>query len=262
MAKNNETKHEAAQPFSCTDCGVLNCETRRSMYPQDCLTAALDPELDAAVGELYREEENRKISVVSAEIESAFYGRYTRVEEIMEFARRMGYRRIGIAVCAGLIEEGRIFARILRRHGFEAVGVVCKVGSKNKADLGVPKKYRTTGEVMCNPILQAKLLAGEKTDLNVVVGLCVGHDSLFYKYSEAVTTTLVTKDRVLAHNPAAALYQAGSYYRRLMEREPQENAPQESVPRKSEPRENEPQTAAARQKEGPQRAAAVRREGK
>ena len=71
---------------------------------------------------------------------------------------------------------------------------------------------------MCNPILQAKLLNEAKTDLNLVVGLCVGHDSLFYKYSEALTTTVVTKDRVLGHNPAAALYTAESYYKRLREK--------------------------------------------
>ena len=51
---------------------------------------------------------------------------------------------------------------------------------------------------------------------NVVVGLCVGHDSLFYKYTHTLTTTLVTKDRVLAHNPVGALYQTKAYYKKLM----------------------------------------------
>ena len=51
------------------------------------------------------------------------------------------------------------------------------------------------------------------TELNVVVGLCVGHDSLFYKYSNALCTTAVTKDRVLGHNPVAALYTAETYYK-------------------------------------------------
>jgi uncharacterized metal-binding protein len=67
---------------------------------------------------------------------------------------------------------------------------------------------------MCNPILQARLLNRAKTDLNVVIGLCVGHDSLFYRYSEAYVTTLVTKDRVTGHNPAAALYTSHSYYKK------------------------------------------------
>jgi uncharacterized metal-binding protein len=69
---------------------------------------------------------------------------------------------------------------------------------------------------MCNPILQAKTLNEEHTELNVVIGLCVGHDSLFYKYSEAPVTTLVVKDRVLGHNPVAALYQTKAYYSRLL----------------------------------------------
>ena len=70
---------------------------------------------------------------------------------------------------------------------------------------------------MCNPILQAKMLNKVKTDLNVVVGLCVGHDSLFYKHSDAIVTTAVTNDRVLGHNPVAALYTADTYYSKLQD---------------------------------------------
>ena len=44
------------------------------------------------------------------------------------------------------------------------------------------------------------------------MGLCVGHDSLFYKYAEGLNTTLVAKDRFLGNNPAASLYTADSYY--------------------------------------------------
>ncbi len=68
---------------------------------------------------------------------------------------------------------------------------------------------------MCNPVMQAKILNKEKTDMNIVMGLCVGNDSLFYKYSEALVTTLVAKDRVMGHNPAAALYTSESYYGKL-----------------------------------------------
>ena len=74
-------------------------------------------------------------------------------------------------------------------------------------------------EALCNPVLQARLLNKEKTDLNVIIGLCVGHDSLFIKYSKAPVTTLITKDRVLGHNPAAALYTSGFYYKRLLQEE-------------------------------------------
>jgi uncharacterized metal-binding protein len=137
----------------------------------------------------------------------------------MEFSRRMGFHKIGIATCVGLIEESRILARILRKNGFEVYGAVCKIGSFLKADVGVSQDDMTrTGAVMCNPIMQAEVLNQAGTDFNVVMGLCVGHDSLFYKYSEALVTTLVAKDRVLAHNPVGALYQAKAYYRNKLDK--------------------------------------------
>ena len=170
------------------------------------------------IKKLYLEdEENNKVSVISAEIEAEFYCRYTRVEEIIEFSKRMGFHKIGIATCIGLIEESRIFAQILRKNGFEPYAALCKAGAFNKTDIGVRKEYTTqVGNALCNPIMQAKLLEKAGTDFNVVVGLCVGHDSLFYKYTHTLTTTLVTKDRVLAHNPVGALYQTKAYYKKLM----------------------------------------------
>ena len=205
---------------SCVDCGVLNCQTMDKEYPEFCLTAELSEETIKKVRSLYEDEENRKVSIISAQIENEFYLRYTRVEETVEFAKRMGYKKIGIATCVGLIEESRILARILRKNGFEVYGAVCKIGSFLKTGVGVAEEDITrTGAVMCNPVMQAEVLNQAKTDLNVVMGLCVGHDSLFYKYSDALVTTLVAKDRVLAHNPAGALYQAKTYYKKLLEEE-------------------------------------------
>ena len=85
-----------------------------------------------------------------------------------------------------------------------------------KSSVGIPQECETIGAAMCNPILQVRLLNRAHTDLNVVIGLCVGHDSLFYKYADAYSTTLITKDRVTGHNPAAALYTANSYYRKKL----------------------------------------------
>ena len=210
------------EDFSCVDCGVKICEARNSEYPEFCPTAALTEEEIQKVTDLYcNDEMNQKVSVASAEIENDHYCQYTRVQEIVECAHKIGAKKIGIATCIGLLEESRIFARILRVNGFEVYGISCKVGSVDKVEIGVPACHtEVSGPVMCNPIMQAMLLNKEQTDLNVVVGLCVGHDSLFYKYAKGLTTTLVTKDRVLSHNPVAALYQARSYYRKLMQ--PQE----------------------------------------
>ena len=99
------------------------------------------------------------------------------------------------------------------------VSVVCKAGAMPKETIGIRDDQKIEigrFESMCNPVVQAAILNQEKTDFNILVGLCVGHDSLFFKYSEPLTTVLVAKDRVLGHNPAAALYTSGSYYTRML----------------------------------------------
>ena len=210
MTDNKEMKKE----LSCVDCGTQNCKYKDRNYPEFCLTTGLDKEDDDWAMEKYAEGKNHDIMVASAEVEYEGYCQWTRVQEIMEFARKTGARKIGIANCIGLINETRIFAKILRANGFEPYSVICKVAGKAKSSVGIPKECEAIGSAMCNPILQARLLNRAHTDLNVVIGLCVGHDSLFYKYSEAYVTTLVTKDRVTGNNPAAALYTAQSYYKK------------------------------------------------
>lgn len=202
--------------LSCVDCGVYNCWLEDSHYPDFCLTTNLSQEtrkraMDALTGE------DNAIAVAAAQVECEGYGRRTRVEEVIQFARKIGAKKLGIATCVGLIQEAKTLAKILRINGFEVYAAACKVGATPKVDIGIPKECEAVGVNMCNPVLQAEILNDAQTDLNLVVGLCVGHDSLFYKHSNAICTTVIAKDRVLGHNPAAALYNSGSYYKRLME---------------------------------------------
>ena len=142
----------------------------------------------------------------------------TRIVEIIEFARRMGYRRLGLAFCLGLIKEAALVEEILIGQGFEVISAVCKAGKTPKGKIGIQdqeKIYQGTEEAMCNPIFQAKLLNRGKTQFNILLGLCVGHDSLFFKYGAAPTTVLAVKDRVTGHNPLAAIYLSDSYYRKI-----------------------------------------------
>jgi len=142
----------------------------------------------------------------------------TRIVEIIEFARRMGYRRLGLAFCLGLIKEAALVEEILIGQGFEVISAICKAGKTPKGKIGIreeEKIYQGTAEAMCNPIFQAKLLNQEKTQFNILLGLCVGHDSLFFKYGAAPTTVLAVKDRVTGHNPLAAIYLSDSYYRKI-----------------------------------------------
>ena len=202
---------------TCLACTGQFCLHDAPGAPDFCPGEALSEETIQKVKALYEEEENKRVSVISAQVEADFYLKYTRVEEVIEFARRMGYRKLGIATCVGLIRESRTLAKILRKNGFTVVGAACKVGTFYKSSIGAePKNPDGPGLIMCNPIMQAELLNSWNTDLNIVMGLCVGHDSLFYKYSDALVTTLVAKDRVLAHNTVTALYQAEGYYNKLL----------------------------------------------
>ena len=206
----------ADRPLSCADCGSKGCINSTGNYPPFCTTAQLEEgELEEALA-LAEQPENRRILQTAAVVEYEGYCRLTRVEETVDFARRMGYHKIGIATCVGLLRESNALARILRANGFEVCSVACKAGMADKALLGVPEACRSIGTNMCNPILQARHLNKLGTELNIAVGLCVGHDSMFYKYSHAPVTTLVAKDRVTGHNPAAVLYQVDGYYKRLV----------------------------------------------
>lgn len=208
--------------LSCVDCAVKACKKGEAdKYPAFCLTKNMNPSLLQEALACYDEPENHNIMVNAANVESEFYGKMTRVQETVEFAKRIGAKKIGIATCMGLLEEAKIFTKILRKNGFEVFGICCKAGAVPKVQIGIDAKCENSGKTMCNPILQAKTLNAEHTDLNVAIGLCVGHDSLFYKYSNALVTTLVAKDRVTGHNPCAVLYNINSYYKDLM-KDPEE----------------------------------------
>ncbi len=206
---------------SCSDCGTLNCYRREKQFPEFCLTETISAGEQAEIVDQYRGEGmDARIARCAAEIEGAYYGKLTRAEEIIVFARRMGFRKIGLATCIGLAEEARIFTRVLDANGLQPFSVLCKAGSVDKTEIGIAEEFKiqqSCHESLCNPVLQARILEKQGTELNVIIGLCVGHDSLFMKHSAAPVTTLVTKDRILGHNPAAALYTSGFYYKRLFD---------------------------------------------
>ncbi|MBN1584029.1 MAG: DUF1847 domain-containing protein [Anaerolineae bacterium] len=206
----------------CAVCGVQACceEPGTKDFPDFCPAARGEAALREARA-AYEDKEVQKLALAAARTEADRYPLETRVEEVMSFARRIGASRLGIASCVGLIREARILQEILQLNEFEVASVCCKVGTIPKEEIGLvdaEKIHPGQFEVLCNPIAQAKLLNAAETQLNVVVGLCVGHDSLFFRHSEAPVTVLVAKDRVTGHNPAAVLYTSHSYYRRLREK--------------------------------------------
>ena len=141
-----------------------------------------------------------------------------RIVEVIEFARKMKYGRIGLAFCVGLRKEAAVVHEIFEINSFEVVSVICKAGRVTKDAINIEKHEQvdpSSKETMCNPVLQAKILNDCKTEFNVLLGLCVGHDSLFIKHTEAMCTVLAVKDRLLGHNPLIPVYEYDSYYRYL-----------------------------------------------
>ena len=137
-----------------------------------------------------------------------------RMLEIIEFARKMNYKRLGLVFCAGLAPEAGVVGQILEEYGFDVVSVLCKAGAVPKEEIGLKdeeKVHRGQHESMCNPVFQAMIVNEAKTDFNILLGLCVGHDSMYFKYAEAPTTVLAVKDRVTGHNPLACIYTFGKY---------------------------------------------------
>ena len=188
--------------YKCALCKVRACENEMNNAPSGC--PGLGEISEANEG--YLCDENYELSRVSSVV-AAQSGK-TRIEEIMEFSRQNGFKKIGLVFCTSMSAEAEIIDKIFSHNGFQTESVLCKVGSLSKELIGLEK----TKMPMCNPIAQADVLNKIETDLNVIVGLCVGHDILFTKYSKAPVTVLAVKDRVLAHNPLGAVYLANTFY--------------------------------------------------
>ena len=114
----------------------------------------------------------------------------------------MGYQHVGLAFCTDLLAESETVAKLLKRF-FRVTPVCCKVGGVMDRE-GDPMEAGR--EVHCNPVGMARVLNERQTDINIMIGLCIGCDVTFTQLSHAPVTTLFIKDRLLANNPIGAVY--------------------------------------------------------
>lgn len=207
----------------CAKCVKKYCQSEiknKAELPSFCPIKVM-PGTVKGVSKRYQREKIRNFYVKAAMTEKGCYevteareGRTLplrpRIREIAEFAKIIGAKKVGLAFCNGLSEEGARIVAILEKHGINVESVVCTCGAVDKTGHGVPAEYKIKGkdkfEASCNPLLQAELLNRAKTDFNILVGLCVGHDMLFTSNSKAPVTTLIVKDRFTGHNPVISLY--------------------------------------------------------
>lgn len=207
--------------FTCAQCAVKVCRTNElEKMPKNC------PMHDMAklekIKEDYLKPELHEFTLKAAQVECEGYCQWSRVEETIRFAKAMGYKRIGIAFCIALKKEAKVLAELFQYHGLEVSSVVCKCGAFPKESIGIPKEHKLKPEEfepICNPIAQAKLLEEDGCEFLVLLGLCVGHDSLFIQAATKMVTVLASKDRVLANNPLGAIYCAENFYNQKLHKE-------------------------------------------
>ena len=138
--------------LGCADCHVKACHTGDGNYPGFCLSRDFPEDVLAEAMEEYKDPTVQRVTVAAAETESENYCRMTRMEETMEFAKKIGAHRIGLAHCVGLLSEANIAARILRKNGFEVVAISCKCGEQKKANAGISEACHNTGVNMCKEL--------------------------------------------------------------------------------------------------------------
>ncbi|MEM3623632.1 MAG: DUF1847 domain-containing protein [Candidatus Bathyarchaeia archaeon] len=216
----------------CAKCPQAYCsrmpfeEIDKNLLPNFCPMKTSEKIIKSAI-EKYAEDDVKKIYVPATITEKEAYefvrgalmAVRPRIKEIIEFSKLVHAKKLGVAFCAGLQDEAARIVTILEKAGFAVASVRCKCGATDKTKLNVAKEYKIGDplkfEAACNPIVQAKLLNTAGTDINIIVGLCVGHDMLFTMNSKAPVTTLIVKDRLLGHNPVIALY--SDYHKDIIE---------------------------------------------
>ncbi len=208
-AKSSPQTEIAASPSSSTlepplDC--LACSDRRCCHGEPCQPKA--------VRRIRRPDTlTRHVLESAQDVIAENERKLCRIAELVYFCLGMKYRKIGIAFCIELFEPTEILAGVLRRF-FEVYPVCCKVGGMIMRDPYATDEHSvTTGpssHLSCNPLAQAEILNNIGTDVNLIVGLCIGVDSVFTEASNAPVTTLFVKDKSLANNPIGALY--SDYY--------------------------------------------------
>ncbi len=184
-----------------------------ALYTSDGYSRRLVYGRRAPAESTYRGSDVRELGGAWAEALTSLDACPNRVVEVMEFARCLGARHIGLSFCVGFKSEARVLTRILEANGFKVSSACCKTGAVPKEAVGILDSQKVRpgqAEMTCNPVTQAELLNRQAVQLALVLGQCVGHDSATLFHLEAPAVLLVVKDRVLAHNTAATLYEAAT----------------------------------------------------
>lgn len=148
---------------------------------------------------------HKTVSVINAAallVDNGRAGTLSRLEEIIEFAKQMKYKRLGLAYCFGMESLAVSVMQILKANEFIVSAVSCSIGGIMQSEINTKSCIH---KVACNPAGQAIQLNTENAELTIIMGICLGHDIILQKNLTMDFTTLLVKDRVNDHNPAKGI---------------------------------------------------------
>jgi len=214
QVRENEGNYKDPTCHKCSPSVPTLCLFGKASKTLDNCPMKISPETQKEAREIYKKDEFIKKSTgVASIVEASGYIKWPRLKDTIEYAKGMGFKKIGLAFCIGLLEEAGKIGEILKKYRFKVISVCCKTGGVKKEEVGVPEEFiglsktgYPIGNITCNPVAQALILNKAETDLNLIIGLCVGHDVGFTKLSNAPVSTLIAKDRSMPHNPAGVLF--------------------------------------------------------
>ena len=143
----------------------------------------------------YYSEEDKKIMQVSQKALNK-----SRLQELIDFIKISGFRKIGIAHCMSMQKYAERLKEILAGQGIEVYAINCKESGLQGSDI-----CAMMSGACCDPVAQADYLNALHCELNINIGLCLGHGLLFQKYSKAPVTTFVVKDFATQHKSVESL---------------------------------------------------------
>lgn len=175
----------------------IHCKERICLKGDECKLSSDLLDRDANIRMYLEDSKKAEIYRVTTEIPKNI----PRIHEVKAYIEKMGIKSVGIAFCKGMLPHmDNILEYLSSQSDTIYYPVICTNNSIKKNDLGFQGE-----DVTCNPLGQGEILNRFDTQLNLAVGLCVGHDILFSSTSKAPITTLVVKDRVHGHCPLKAL---------------------------------------------------------
>lgn len=196
------SNNSSSQTQSISEDSVIGTPDCAECLSQACMKGQPCPAKSRTEKTSHPAESLQEIMDVALDVASEPERVLCRIAETVYFCLGMKYKRVGVAFCTELMAEAQTVTRLLRRF-FEVVPICCRFGGPDEV---LEDLVGAAANPKCDPCAMAQVLNEAKTDINILMGLCIGTDLVFSQLSLAPVTTLFVKDRLLANNPIAAAH--------------------------------------------------------